>query len=89
MFTVTFGIWAIFCYRLAQKESCRAPPVSVPFQCLLVSTAMQRQRERIRGDERTISSSVQVSISRVRMLSDIATARSRSPIQHTVHTNAQ
>jgi hypothetical protein len=31
MFTVTFGVWAIFSYRLAQKESCRAHPVSAPF----------------------------------------------------------
>jgi hypothetical protein len=26
--TITFGVWAIYSYELAQKESCRAHPVS-------------------------------------------------------------
>jgi hypothetical protein len=27
-FTITFGVWAVLSYRLAQKESCRTHPVS-------------------------------------------------------------
>jgi hypothetical protein len=26
--TIAFGVWAFYSYRLAQKESCRAHPVS-------------------------------------------------------------